>query len=213
MSDETGWCKRTASWPSTASLWWWVHKWAKATGEREVDFFTKSVSCIFLLIAIWSSPSRVNLAAVLFESSTAGLIWFQLDNEHVKWWKRFLAVLLQNEDGLVEYFEAVLKATKRAPRNVIGWVTNELLSYLKQHDMSVSQRWDTDRHIPSTCFYISMYLFVLRFWFYSWSSDLRCHSTSRWLSFSIHKTTTIHMLHALPENVATFLPITRHKIF
>lgn len=46
---------------------------------------------------------------------------------------------LVNEDGLVEYFEAVLKATKRAPRNVIGWVTNELLSYLKQHDMSVSQ--------------------------------------------------------------------------
>lgn len=49
-------------------------------------------------------------------------------------------VLLQNEDGLVEYFEAVLKATKKEPRKVIGWVTNELLGHLKQQDMSVSQR-------------------------------------------------------------------------
>ena len=49
-------------------------------------------------------------------------------------------VLLQNEDGLVEFFEAVLKATKREPRKVIGWVTNELLGHLKQRDMSVSQR-------------------------------------------------------------------------
>lgn len=47
---------------------------------------------------------------------------------------------MQNEDGLVEYFEAVLKATKKEPRNVIGWVTNELLGHLKQQDMSVSQR-------------------------------------------------------------------------
>ncbi|KAK2817208.1 hypothetical protein Q5P01_025399 [Channa striata] len=46
---------------------------------------------------------------------------------------------LVNEDGLVEYFEAVLKATKKEPRNVIGWVTNELLGHLKQQDMSVGQ--------------------------------------------------------------------------
>lgn len=46
---------------------------------------------------------------------------------------------LVNEDGLVEYFEAVLKATKKEPRKVIGWVTNELLGHLKQQDMSVSQ--------------------------------------------------------------------------
>jgi len=52
----------------------------------------------------------------------------------------FLALLLQNEDGLVEYFEAVLKATTREPRKVIGWVTNELVGHLKQRDMSVSQR-------------------------------------------------------------------------
>ncbi|XP_022594018.1 glutamyl-tRNA(Gln) amidotransferase subunit B, mitochondrial isoform X2 [Seriola dumerili] len=46
---------------------------------------------------------------------------------------------LVNEDGLVDYFEAVLKATKKEPRKVIGWVTNELLGHLKQQDMSVSQ--------------------------------------------------------------------------
>ncbi|XP_033986349.1 glutamyl-tRNA(Gln) amidotransferase subunit B, mitochondrial [Trematomus bernacchii] len=46
---------------------------------------------------------------------------------------------LVNEDGLLEYFEAVLKATKKEPRKVIGWVTNELVGHLKQQDMSVSQ--------------------------------------------------------------------------
>ncbi|XP_067353281.1 glutamyl-tRNA(Gln) amidotransferase subunit B, mitochondrial isoform X3 [Channa argus] len=46
---------------------------------------------------------------------------------------------LVNEDGLVEYFEAVLKATKREPRKVVGWLTNELLGRLKQQDVSVSQ--------------------------------------------------------------------------
>uniref|UniRef100_A0A8D0D3I2 Glutamyl-tRNA(Gln) amidotransferase subunit B, mitochondrial n=1 Tax=Sander lucioperca TaxID=283035 RepID=A0A8D0D3I2_SANLU len=46
---------------------------------------------------------------------------------------------LVNEDGLVEYFEAVLKATKKEPRKVIGWVTNELVGHLKHQDMSVSQ--------------------------------------------------------------------------
>ncbi|XP_029361232.1 glutamyl-tRNA(Gln) amidotransferase subunit B, mitochondrial isoform X1 [Echeneis naucrates] len=46
---------------------------------------------------------------------------------------------LVNEEGLVEYFEAVMKATKKEPRKVIGWVTNELLGQLKQQDMSVSQ--------------------------------------------------------------------------
>ncbi|XP_075947536.1 glutamyl-tRNA(Gln) amidotransferase subunit B, mitochondrial [Anarhichas minor] len=46
---------------------------------------------------------------------------------------------LVNEDGLVEYFEAVLKATKKEPRKVIGWVSNELVGHLKQQDMSVSQ--------------------------------------------------------------------------
>lgn len=48
--------------------------------------------------------------------------------------------LPQSEDGLVEYFEAVLTATKKEPRKAIGWVTNELLGHLKQQDLSVSQR-------------------------------------------------------------------------
>ncbi|XP_027872035.1 glutamyl-tRNA(Gln) amidotransferase subunit B, mitochondrial isoform X1 [Xiphophorus couchianus] len=45
---------------------------------------------------------------------------------------------LVNEDGLMEYFEAVMKGTSRDPRKVIGWVTNELLGLLKQQDLSVS---------------------------------------------------------------------------
>ncbi|KAM4595015.1 glutamyl-tRNA(Gln) amidotransferase subunit B, mitochondrial [Fundulus diaphanus] len=45
---------------------------------------------------------------------------------------------LVNEDGLMEYFEAVMRATKREPRKVIGWVTNELVGLLKQQNMSVS---------------------------------------------------------------------------
>lgn len=40
----------------------------------------------------------------------------------------------------MEYFEAVLKGTKKEPRKVIGWVTNDLLGHLKQRDLSVSQR-------------------------------------------------------------------------
>lgn len=47
---------------------------------------------------------------------------------------------LQNEEGLVEYFEEVLKATKKEPRRVIGWVTNDLLGHLKDQNMTVSQR-------------------------------------------------------------------------
>ncbi|KAK7929471.1 hypothetical protein WMY93_005866 [Mugilogobius chulae] len=46
---------------------------------------------------------------------------------------------LVNEDGLVEYFEAVMRQTKMNARKVIGWVTNELLGQLKQQDQSVSQ--------------------------------------------------------------------------
>ncbi|XP_059198431.1 glutamyl-tRNA(Gln) amidotransferase subunit B, mitochondrial [Centropristis striata] len=46
---------------------------------------------------------------------------------------------LVNEDGLVEFFEALLKATKKGPRKVIGWVTKELVGHLRQQDMSVSQ--------------------------------------------------------------------------
>uniref|UniRef100_A0A3B4AVN6 Glutamyl-tRNA(Gln) amidotransferase subunit B, mitochondrial n=1 Tax=Periophthalmus magnuspinnatus TaxID=409849 RepID=A0A3B4AVN6_9GOBI len=47
--------------------------------------------------------------------------------------------ILVNEDGLVEYFEAVMGQTKMNARKVIGWVTNELLGQLKQRDQSLSQ--------------------------------------------------------------------------
>ncbi|XP_040042466.2 glutamyl-tRNA(Gln) amidotransferase subunit B, mitochondrial [Gasterosteus aculeatus] len=46
---------------------------------------------------------------------------------------------LVNEDGLTEFFEAVLEGTTKEPRKVIGWVTKELVGHLKQRDMSVSQ--------------------------------------------------------------------------
>lgn len=46
---------------------------------------------------------------------------------------------LVNEDGLVGYFEAVLRETRKEPRKVIGWVANELLGHLKLQDMRVSQ--------------------------------------------------------------------------
>lgn len=52
----------------------------------------------------------------------------------------FAALSLQNEDGLTEFFEAVLERTTKEPRKVIGWVTKELVGHLKQRDMSVSQR-------------------------------------------------------------------------
>lgn len=85
--------------------------------------------------------------ALLLESErqplTAGVCWADWTQSRkyaCEVIKRFSWFLLQNEDGLVEYFEAALKATKKEPRKVIGWVTNDLLGHLKQQDMSVSQR-------------------------------------------------------------------------
>ncbi|XP_056136751.1 glutamyl-tRNA(Gln) amidotransferase subunit B, mitochondrial [Lampris incognitus] len=46
---------------------------------------------------------------------------------------------LVGEDGLMDYFEAVVKKTKKQPRKVIGWVINELLGHLRQQDLSVIQ--------------------------------------------------------------------------
>ncbi|XP_024115379.1 glutamyl-tRNA(Gln) amidotransferase subunit B, mitochondrial isoform X1 [Oryzias melastigma] len=54
---------------------------------------------------------------------------------------------LVNEDGLMEYFETLMKTTQREPRKVIGWVTNELLGHLKQRDMSVSQSPISPAHL------------------------------------------------------------------
>lgn len=58
------------------------------------------------------------------------------------WGARVCLSCWQNEDGLVEYFEAALRETRKEPRKVIGWVANELLGHLKLQDMRVSQRWD-----------------------------------------------------------------------
>uniref|UniRef100_A0A674C9R2 Glutamyl-tRNA(Gln) amidotransferase subunit B, mitochondrial n=1 Tax=Salmo trutta TaxID=8032 RepID=A0A674C9R2_SALTR len=46
---------------------------------------------------------------------------------------------LVNEDGLMDYFEAVVKETKAGPKKVIGWVMNELQGLLHQQNLSVSQ--------------------------------------------------------------------------
>lgn len=46
---------------------------------------------------------------------------------------------LVNEDGLVDYFESVVKMTKTEPRKVIGWVMNELMGNLNLQNLKVSQ--------------------------------------------------------------------------
>ncbi|XP_061408435.1 glutamyl-tRNA(Gln) amidotransferase subunit B, mitochondrial [Lethenteron reissneri] len=42
-------------------------------------------------------------------------------------------------DGLVEYFEAVVDGNRRKPKKVIGWVINELLGNLNERGISVGQ--------------------------------------------------------------------------
>ncbi|KAM6075938.1 glutamyl-tRNA(Gln) amidotransferase subunit B, mitochondrial isoform 2-T2 [Chlamydotis macqueenii] len=46
---------------------------------------------------------------------------------------------LLNEDGLSEFFENVVKQTQMKPKKVIGWILNDLLSYLKQHSLTVKE--------------------------------------------------------------------------
>ncbi|NWR58674.1 GATB amidotransferase, partial [Bucorvus abyssinicus] len=46
---------------------------------------------------------------------------------------------LLNEDGLTEFFENVVKKTQMKPKKVIGWILNNLLSYLKQHSLTVKE--------------------------------------------------------------------------
>ncbi|XP_056346674.1 glutamyl-tRNA(Gln) amidotransferase subunit B, mitochondrial isoform X2 [Oenanthe melanoleuca] len=46
---------------------------------------------------------------------------------------------LLNEDGLAEFFESVVKQTQMKPKKVIGWILNDLLSYLKQHSLTVKE--------------------------------------------------------------------------
>ncbi|KFQ83020.1 hypothetical protein N335_13051, partial [Phaethon lepturus] len=47
---------------------------------------------------------------------------------------------LLNEDGLTEFFENVVKQTQMKPKKVIGWILKDLLSYLKQHSLTVKER-------------------------------------------------------------------------
>ncbi|XP_075607808.1 glutamyl-tRNA(Gln) amidotransferase subunit B, mitochondrial isoform X2 [Balearica regulorum gibbericeps] len=46
---------------------------------------------------------------------------------------------LLNEDGLTEFFENVVKQTQMKPKKVIGWILNDLLSYLKQHSLTLKE--------------------------------------------------------------------------
>ncbi|XP_040274475.1 glutamyl-tRNA(Gln) amidotransferase subunit B, mitochondrial isoform X1 [Bufo bufo] len=46
---------------------------------------------------------------------------------------------LVNEDGLQEYFEAVVKLSKADPKKIIGWVIKELLGHLRQQNLTIKQ--------------------------------------------------------------------------
>uniref|UniRef100_A0A7M4ENZ8 Glutamyl-tRNA(Gln) amidotransferase subunit B, mitochondrial n=1 Tax=Crocodylus porosus TaxID=8502 RepID=A0A7M4ENZ8_CROPO len=46
---------------------------------------------------------------------------------------------LLNEDGLMEFFEDVVRETQMNPKKVIGWVISELLGHLKQYDLTVKE--------------------------------------------------------------------------
>ncbi|XP_053259112.1 glutamyl-tRNA(Gln) amidotransferase subunit B, mitochondrial isoform X2 [Podarcis raffonei] len=46
---------------------------------------------------------------------------------------------LLNEDGLVEFFEAVVNATGMAPKKVVGWIIKDILGYLKQYNLEVKE--------------------------------------------------------------------------
>uniref|UniRef100_A0A8V0XVC4 Glutamyl-tRNA(Gln) amidotransferase subunit B, mitochondrial n=1 Tax=Gallus gallus TaxID=9031 RepID=A0A8V0XVC4_CHICK len=46
---------------------------------------------------------------------------------------------LVNEDGLMEFFEDVVKRTQMKPKKVIGWILSDLLSHLKQHSLTANE--------------------------------------------------------------------------
>uniref|UniRef100_A0A8C3LFL4 Glutamyl-tRNA(Gln) amidotransferase subunit B, mitochondrial n=1 Tax=Chrysolophus pictus TaxID=9089 RepID=A0A8C3LFL4_CHRPC len=46
---------------------------------------------------------------------------------------------LMNEDGLMDFFEDVVKQTQMKPKKVIGWILNDLLSHLKQHSLTAKE--------------------------------------------------------------------------
>ncbi|XP_067407996.1 glutamyl-tRNA(Gln) amidotransferase subunit B, mitochondrial isoform X1 [Emydura macquarii macquarii] len=47
--------------------------------------------------------------------------------------------ILLNEDGLMEFFENVVKRTQMNPKKVIGWILKDMLGYLKQHHLTVKE--------------------------------------------------------------------------
>ncbi|XP_075705803.1 glutamyl-tRNA(Gln) amidotransferase subunit B, mitochondrial isoform X2 [Rhinoderma darwinii] len=46
---------------------------------------------------------------------------------------------LVNEDGLQEYFEAVVKMSKVDPKKIIGWIIKDLLGHLRQQNLTIKQ--------------------------------------------------------------------------
>lgn len=48
---------------------------------------------------------------------------------------------LQNEVGLLEFFQNVMKETRAEPKKVTSWVLNTFLGFLKQQNLAVSERW------------------------------------------------------------------------
>ncbi|XP_068961635.1 glutamyl-tRNA(Gln) amidotransferase subunit B, mitochondrial isoform X3 [Petaurus breviceps papuanus] len=46
---------------------------------------------------------------------------------------------LLNEDGLLEFFQNVMKETRAEPQKVIGWILSTFLGYLKQQSLAVSE--------------------------------------------------------------------------
>nr|XP_020636986.1 glutamyl-tRNA(Gln) amidotransferase subunit B, mitochondrial [Pogona vitticeps] len=46
---------------------------------------------------------------------------------------------LSNEDGLMEFFEMVVKTTKMNPKKVVGWILTHMLGYLKQRELAVKE--------------------------------------------------------------------------
>ncbi|XP_068125761.1 glutamyl-tRNA(Gln) amidotransferase subunit B, mitochondrial-like [Hyperolius riggenbachi] len=52
--------------------------------------------------------------------------------------------ILVNEDGLKDFFEAVVKMTRVDPKKIIGWVIKEFLGYLRQENLTVKQSLVSD---------------------------------------------------------------------
>ena len=52
----------------------------------------------------------------------------------------FLSLSLQNEVGLLEFFQNVIKETRAEPKKVTSWVLNTFLGFLKQQNLAVSER-------------------------------------------------------------------------